>query len=324
MTLDLRRASAPTTPGRCVVVGAGVAGLAAARALVDGGATVVVLDKGRAPGGRLATRRLDDAVFDHGAQFFTVRDARLGARLAAWREAGVVRPWYGETWCGARGMSSLARQLGVGLDLRVGVTVTTVARSGDGYAVTSDQGERWEGDAVVLTAPVAQSLALLDAGGVGLDEAVRAALATLTYDRCLAGMFAAPWSPRLPPCGVARVDGAVLSWLASNRAKGLCDVDAVTAHARPDWSLAHWDDDDAAVLAALAAEVTRHTGGDARPVALKRWRYARPARCLDAPVVVRDGGAALVFAGDAFDVEGGRVEGAWRSGVAAAAAVLAG
>jgi predicted NAD/FAD-dependent oxidoreductase len=303
---------------RCVVVGAGVAGLAAARALVDGGASVVVLDKGRAPGGRLATRRVEGAVFDHGAQFFTARDGRLETLVAAWREAGAVRQWFEGAWRGARGMSSLARHLAEGLDVRTGVTVRAVARSGGGYVVDGGEGHGCE--VVVLTAPVPQSLALLDAGGVALEPAVRDVLAGVAYDRCLAGMFDAPWSDALPAHGVARVDGGVLSWLASNRAKGLCEADAVTAHASAAWSLAHWDDDDAAVLAAMGAEVTRHTGAEARPVALKRWRYARPTGFIDGPVVVRAGGAAVVFAGDAFDADGGRVEAAWRSGVAAAAA----
>ena len=52
------------------VVGAGMAGLSAARALVDAGRSVVVFDKGRGIGGRMATRRLGAAVFDHGAQYF--------------------------------------------------------------------------------------------------------------------------------------------------------------------------------------------------------------------------------------------------------------
>jgi predicted NAD/FAD-dependent oxidoreductase len=52
---------------RIVVVGAGLAGLTAARSLVAGGHDVLVLDKGRSPGGRMATRRIGGATFDHGA-----------------------------------------------------------------------------------------------------------------------------------------------------------------------------------------------------------------------------------------------------------------
>ena len=61
----------------CIVVGAGISGLLAARELSDAGWRVTVLDKGRGVGGRMATRRTGGARFDHGAQFFTVRDERF-------------------------------------------------------------------------------------------------------------------------------------------------------------------------------------------------------------------------------------------------------
>ena len=59
---------------KCVVVGAGLSGLIAAQTMQQVGHEVLVLDKGRSVGGRLATRRIGNATFDHGAQFFTVRN----------------------------------------------------------------------------------------------------------------------------------------------------------------------------------------------------------------------------------------------------------
>ena len=56
---------------RIVVVGAGMTGLTAARALSGQGHDVVVIDKARGPGGRMSTRRDNDLRFDHGAQYFT-------------------------------------------------------------------------------------------------------------------------------------------------------------------------------------------------------------------------------------------------------------
>ena len=62
---------------RVAVVGAGLAGLTAARAL-SARHDVVVIERGRSVGGRLATRRVGNAVFDHGPQFFTVRTDEFG------------------------------------------------------------------------------------------------------------------------------------------------------------------------------------------------------------------------------------------------------
>ncbi|MEK9837584.1 MAG: FAD-dependent oxidoreductase, partial [Ilumatobacter sp.] len=64
-----------------LVIGAGLAGLAAARRMTAAGLTVRLLDKGRSVGGRLATRRMSGAVVDHGAQFFTVRGESLAAQV---------------------------------------------------------------------------------------------------------------------------------------------------------------------------------------------------------------------------------------------------
>jgi predicted NAD/FAD-dependent oxidoreductase len=76
-----------------IVIGAGVSGLIAARTVQANGARVLVLDKGRGVGGRLATRRTASGVFDHGAQFFTARDPQFRLRVEAWQAAGIVRPW---------------------------------------------------------------------------------------------------------------------------------------------------------------------------------------------------------------------------------------
>ena len=71
------------------VVGAGLSGLVAAKRLADSGRSVVVIDKGRSVGGRLATRRIHDATLDHGAQFFTVRSAEFAAFVDVGEPLGI-------------------------------------------------------------------------------------------------------------------------------------------------------------------------------------------------------------------------------------------
>src|SRR5689334_15592868 len=105
---------------RAVVVGAGLAGLMAGRTLADAGHDVVLLDKGRSPGGRLATRRVGHARLDHGAQFFTVRSDRFAASVDAWERNGWVHEWCRgfstpadgyPRYAAAGGMNALAKHL---------------------------------------------------------------------------------------------------------------------------------------------------------------------------------------------------------------------
>ena len=59
------------------IVGAGIAGLAAARRLRAAGLTCTLFDKSPGLGGRMATRREGYLRFDHGAQYFTARGPRF-------------------------------------------------------------------------------------------------------------------------------------------------------------------------------------------------------------------------------------------------------
>ena len=110
-----------------LIIGAGLSGLLAARTLAGAGHDVTVLDKGRGPGGRLATRRMGDATLDHGAQFFTVRSEPFAAMVHGWQAAGLVYEWCRGFLPGGDGfpryavhggMNALAKHLAIGLDVR--------------------------------------------------------------------------------------------------------------------------------------------------------------------------------------------------------------
>ena len=62
-----------------VVIGAGIAGLMASSHLSKAGYRVAVLEKARGVGGRMATRRIGEAVCDHGAQYFSVKGRAFGS-----------------------------------------------------------------------------------------------------------------------------------------------------------------------------------------------------------------------------------------------------
>lgn len=321
---------AATAPTRTLVVGAGISGLMAARRLselgVHRGATVTVLDKGRSVGGRLATRRIGDAVLDHGAQFFTVRDDVFAAHVDAWRTAGVVREWcrgFGESdghprWVGASGMTSIAKHLASGLDVRCSHLAFSLERTSDGTAwrLVTDDGAAHEADAVILTAPLPQSFSLLFSAGIEMPEPLR----RIDYDRTL-GLLAVVDADthRVPAPGGLQDPDDVFSFIGDNRAKGISGTHALTFHANPAWSLAHFDDDLDTIHARLLTEAQRWLG-DARIVGSqpKKWRFATPRDTWPDRCWVHDSGS-LILAGDVF--AGPRVEGAALSGLAAADAL---
>ncbi|MHC4933632.1 MAG: FAD-dependent oxidoreductase, partial [Planctomycetota bacterium] len=80
---------------KIAVIGAGTAGLTAARQLVARGHAVTVYDKSRGTGGRMSTRRVSPWIFDHGAQYFTAREPEFQRAVRKWLEQGVVLEWSG-------------------------------------------------------------------------------------------------------------------------------------------------------------------------------------------------------------------------------------
>ncbi len=59
---------------KIAVIGAGMAGITIARKLAQNN-KVIIFDKARGIGGRMATRRIGDYHFDHGAQYFTAKNS---------------------------------------------------------------------------------------------------------------------------------------------------------------------------------------------------------------------------------------------------------
>lgn len=313
---------------RIVVVGAGVSGLTAATSLQASGHQVVVLDKGRGVGGRLATRRIvtpggDTATFDHGAQFFTARSDEFSRAVDGWMDAGVVRVWCRgfdhedghPRYVAAGGMTMLAKHLASSLEVRTSTLVFEV-RPGDAreWTVVIDDASTVDCDAVITTCPLLQSYSITVTAGAELPvDLLRA-----DYDRTIGLLAVLDGPPDIPAPGGLQNPDDVFSWIGDNVAKGVSATPAVTFHAGPEWSAAHWDDDTEVGRAALV-EAARPYLGSASIIAsdYKKWRFATPRAPWPEPFFVSPATpGTLVFAGDAF--AGPKVEGAFLSGLAAA------
>ncbi len=321
------------TPDRntdLLVIGAGMAGLSAATAALKAGRNAVVIDKGRGVGGRMATRRIGEATFDHGAQFVTTRDPRFAEVLEAARSAGAATEWCRgfdaaadghPRWRGKPGMSALAKHLAAGLEIVQEKQAAALRRAGEHWLVEMTDGEVWSAGAVILTAPVPQSLVLLKAGGIGLPAEMETRLSAIHYERCLAVMAVLNGPSRLPKPGGFAPAGGPIAWLADNQIKGVSTVPAVTIHASHAFSVEHWDSDRNETARLLLGAAAEWLGAEVESFQVHGCRYSKPLQMDVEPCAVVYSKPPLVLAGDAF--AGPRVEGAALSGWAATAAVLA-
>ncbi|MBI5089805.1 MAG: FAD-dependent oxidoreductase [Actinobacteria bacterium] len=314
---------------KVAVVGGGIAGLTAARTLNAAGHEAVVFERARRPGGRMATRRIDGARLDHGAQFFTVRTDEMAASVREWQADGKVREWcrgFSATGDGYPryvadgGMNALAQHVARGLDVRCESLVFSLHHSPAPHAweVKLDDGTVSRHDALVITCPLPQTFSLLVTAEVAMPEA----LWRTDYDRTLTLLAVLDADSAVPPPGGVQGVGP-FTFVGDNRAKGISAVPALTVHADPTWSAEHWNDDAASCHRALVDAAAPFVGR-ARIVTsqVKRWRFATPQAIWPEWHWSPEEHPSLAVAGDAF--AGPRVEGAVLSGLAAAAALMAG
>ncbi len=312
-----------------LIVGAGMAGVMAAVELQRVGFRVLVLDKGRGVGGRMSSRRVGGATFDHGAQFIAARDPRFAAVLERERRDGSVEPWFRGSkggvdgpmhWRGRPAMSAVPGHLALGLDIQLETSVMAVRGEGNCWRAETATGRSITAGAVVLTPPVPQSLAILEAGGVTLSPQLYGRLAAIDYDRCLAVLVVLEEPSRIPPPGGLTLAAGPIRWIADNQLKGISVEPAVTLHATPAFSLEHWDHDRDQVGRILLDAARPWVAGGIKTFQVHGWRYSQPRRFDEEPCVAVSDAPALLLAGDAFGGPG--VEGAARSGWAAAEAIL--
>lgn len=294
------------------IIGAGLAGLTAARLLAEAGRAVRLFDKGRGVGGRLATRRVTHAGathgFDHGAQYVRAEGPAFAALLD---EAG-ARPWPDPLRRVATpGMSALGRALAAGRDVATGCEIRALRREAAGWFLDHPAGAEGPFQAVLVTIPAPQAIPLLALHAPTL--ALR--LTAVRYDPCWTVLAAFP--ARLPLPDALRHRG-IIGWAARDSAKPGRDAaqENWVIQASPAFSVAHLEEPPERILPPLLDALTPEAPLFAQA---HRWRYALVQAALGEPCLW-DG--ALGYASDGCLA--GRAEAAFDSGAALARRVLAG
>ncbi len=317
----------------CIVVGAGLSGLTVARKLEEVGVRVTVLEKEDKVGGRMRTDLLGGGVFDHGAQFFTVRDDRFEALVQGWVSAGVAEVWArgfadasGQQqedgyprYKGTHGMTAVAEHLARGLDVRTGSKATGLDADPWGWKVVADE-LTYLADALVLATPIPPALRLIDNNDVSLPAGVRRGLEGIGYDPCIAVLALLDGPGSVPEPGGVQIGDDPLFWVADNRKKGISETPAVTIHAGPEFSREHADRDDDTAAGLLLEEAKYYVGAEIQATAVYRWEYSWVVEPHEEPFVFVEGPPPLVLCGDAY--AGPKVEGAVLSGLATAERLL--
>lgn len=312
---------------RIAIIGAGIAGLTLAH-LLHTRADVVVFDKARGVGGRMASRRVGNFQFSHGAQFFTARSLAFRRFLQDFRARGIVHEWrprvltlaqdekpYKRDWfephfVAVPGMTALCKSLAEGKDVRLGVQVGVPQQQDNGQwrLPLGNDGFSDAFDWVLCTAPAPQARELLPQ-----EFAQQTALAQAHLEPCIALLLGFEDRPAWR-FDAARIKHPVLDWLSCEASRpGQSEGCAVTLHSTAAWAARQQDSSDHEVAECMLSALLAVTGQPLPPVTVqqvKRWRYALAA-APEEPLLLLDPQLQLAACGDW--TRDGRIEGAFLS-----------
>ena len=294
---------------RIGVIGAGPAGLIAARTLSDHGMNVSVFDKGRGPGGRTSTRLFDGGAVDHGAPFLRFTDARLKPWAQAWARQGLISRFkprvhpdsnvddFDDQWTGVPDMRALAHHLANDLEIHRSTRIERLRQSVEGWHLISEEAEVFGPfDEVVIAIPARQAAALLS----GVSPRLLQGLTSVDMKPVWTTMVA--FEKALPnDWDAASQLSDVLDLVIRNNVKPeRAGVDAWVLHASQAWSAARIEHD----AQEISEEMTRAfldmiDAPPSKPVFLRshRWRFARTSHGA-AEECLRDADLRLTTCGD--------------------------
>ncbi|GHB99068.1 NAD(P)/FAD-dependent oxidoreductase [Cerasicoccus arenae] len=313
-----------------LVIGAGIAGLLAAHELTNQhGLRVAILDKSRGVGGRMATRRDGEAAYDHGAQFFTVRNPRFKQWVDRWLEQGLIKLWFDQLadeaplmrYAAMPSMTAIAKQLAVGLELHRESQVVSAQRADGEWTLVTKSGATYQAPKLLINAPVPQAMEIIDAGGIQLATADEQFLRSIHYAKCIVAMVELNRPSGLPAPGRIKFDDQEpISWMGDNQQKGVSMRPAITIHSGPAFAEKYFDAPDDVRLPLLVAAAKPWLKAEILSVKGHRWKFAHRLTEHDRDFF-GDPPLGLWMAGDSFNAP--RVEGAAMSGLLAADAIAA-
>ncbi|MDQ0325591.1 putative NAD/FAD-dependent oxidoreductase [Rhodopseudomonas julia] len=306
------------------IIGAGLAGLAAARRLREAGLDPILFEAAGKSGGRLSSEEVAGVPVDAGAVYVTAREEPFKSFMQEAVFAGKATGWAptgresDEPWLiGLPSMDGLTDFAGKGLDIRTHTAVERIGRASEGYLLQSNAAPIGPFDAVIVALPASAAEPLLHAHGKPFDR-----LSEVVMRPAIAGLFVFDGAVPITADWTSR-RGDLSAAIRNSSKAGRGDTESFVVHAAADFSDAHFGEREDELSERLLELLGAEADGPLPPLMarkIRRWRQALVAVPAGETCLVGAKGR-LVACGDWCIAA--RSEAAFISGTAAAEAVIA-
>lgn len=297
---------------RVAIIGAGMAGAAAARAFNQAGAAVTVFEKSRGTGGRLASKTFNDVRANLGAQEFTATSERFKAQVTDWQQQGLVVQEPSSSLVRTTShLSTLTRDLLQSSHLLTGIRIADLQENnGEWTLIDTDHREHGSFHNVIITAPAPQAGELLSSTPF---QQLKNLASETHMQPCWTLLLWLEATADYPPAPADNNDviEKVFQQSSKHRPQIPLGQQMWVVQATATWSRQHLESEPETVKQQLLKALFRDCGTTPRPLAMycHRWRYARPITPLQIGWAFEGG---IGICGDWLT--DGTVEGAYLSG----------
>ena len=330
---------------KIAVVGAGLSGLTAGKVLAEAGHEVVIYEKSRGYGGRMATRyagKDQEQKLDHGVSYFTATDSVFLQQIKEWEEKGLVQKWgdrfsyyTGETlmsrtplqesgiYSSVKGMNQIGRFMGRFSDVVFESKVGGITYFGKNrtrkrpWMINFQSGQVVSADAIILAVPAPQAYGIL---GMSQDETdtfkLLRQIDEIRYDPTFSLMIGFK-GVNIPTWQGIECENSSISFISNESLKrGEAQSLYLTIQSTAEFAKQHQDDLKEKVADLLLKELSAVLGSWVMSYDWKQvhfWRYRSCVNPLDVPFLDReDDDAPLALIGDYFNE--GTIQDAYLSG----------
>ena len=297
---------------KIIIIGAGMAGLSAARVLTRKGHEVTVLDKGRGVGGRMSTRAIENAKADHGAQYFSVKTPEFQAFISELQLDNIIAEWHlvqrdNVRYVGAKGMNTIPKKMASTLNVLINEKLISINNN----SIKTESGNIYDFDNLLITIPTPQVIDLFQISEIEFSENDKKVIEQIEYQPCIAVMAVLKQPTKIVSGGII-LDNQPVAWVADNFQKGITEIPTATIHASAAYSAKRFDDDLQDVANDMLLSVNQYiVPENIVSFQTHRWKFSNATKRFEKPFYQIES-KNIYLGGDGFGI--GNVEGAFLSG----------
>lgn len=289
------------------IVGAGISGLNIGWKLHSLKSSVLILEKSKSCGGRMATRRIGESKFDHGAQFIK-RSEASESLMEFWSSKNILEKFPiadNDFYFGTGGMTRLTKEISQNLNIKYNSKVTTLKKTDQGLKLILDNGESIVSKHVILSCPLPQSVELLKHSDIAFDSR----LENVNYSKSIVNLISVQYPLHENLKFVENFNKDIYS-ICSQKIKGLSIDYSYAVVMSDEWSETNFPLPDDEIKEKSMAVLKSNFGSiNVSDFQIKKWRYCQPTSTW--PELYHKPRENIYLVGDAFG--GASVNGALRS-----------